>query len=524
MRDTDPYDWEWDSNGTTWLDPWGQVETDESITIQLSTAVALSDGSTLLCGVTQLGVWTATVPTITDLLTDDDTATNPVELIHLTASGLVTSTLYARVFLGPTADPVPWLVVSNRDGGGTLTLDASIEDPTNMDAGPDTQGIWLWRTGDDGATWDLVSEVWYHDNGGTDYNTGFLQNWKVSGTLTDALDTGTALVIAGGYRYTDATDAYWGAFYSTDDGATWTRGTQRFTSLRGFQGSTHLSWYDGNLRWQSRAPNILGQVGRYMKSTDDGSTWTDIDTWSQNADNDGRHFHIGFEITGGDYRGMDAQGWGWGNTSTADWDWENLETGQTDTVDSSPAGTGSLLHLCRLDWVGTRCETLWHEKYVLGGTPPNFGSAFDPPALHIPYKRWLETGEVAMLQENWLTVERWSRDFLSRDSYRSCGGVNGTTAAPTAGVFHTPDPLAQSERGRYENWLAVERWVASVLPAYLCHHCTSVTAYWTGACELHIPAPVPHSVDDEHANWLELERWVVRLKNCGCTGSFPPPS
>lgn len=89
------------------------------------------------------------------------------------------------------------------------------------------------------------------------------------------------------------------------------------------------------------------------------------------------------------------------------------------------------------------------------------------------------------------------------------------TAPDTKCVFHCPDPWAPSAFGREQNWLAVERWAATILPACFCHHCDSVIT-WDEDCILHIPHPKTDDPAEEEQNWLELERWVARMRACSC--------
>jgi hypothetical protein len=360
-------------------------------------------------------------------------------------------------------------------------------------------------------------------------------------------------IVAAGLRDLSASSGYWTLVYSDNEGATWyvpefgTGGVGEVDyfkkSLRGFQVGRQIMFSQNGIRWCLTAPSILGQVGEYMRLPDgEWDNYSTVDSWANNADGDGSHATFGIDRpSDGFFVGVDTLTEDIGNTdgTFTEWTWENLNY-----YDSLPAtgvapGGINIDNGLTMNWLenqsrkgdgcfpefpAERVEVIAYGPFVLGGEPPpqDPWPPPVPPPLHIPYKRWLvDPTAIWMQEQNWLTVERWAREFLSPDGCRPCSGMTGTPP-PSKCLFHVPDPRAVSTRGREDNWSEMESWVSRILPGCLCHDCDgTVTPYWPAGANLHVPYHRVLSVDQEEQNWLALERWVDQLKLTACEGTAP---
>lgn len=119
--------------------------------------------------------------------------------------------------------------------------------------------------------------------------------------------------------------------------------------------------------------------------------------------------------------------------------------------------------------------------------------------LHVPHKDWNSFFNREE-RENYLSIERWSRDYLRR--YAT---LNSTRSTP----LNIPHK-AYADQLELENYEVIENWVYQRVPASLGQTIHGMSRY-----DLHIPHKSWSDDKLELENYLAIERWAARfIREC----------
>jgi hypothetical protein len=434
--------------------------------------------------------------------------------------------VWTAICRGP--DGAIWLHHACFGGDNTGDWTAVVSYDASMDAPPSpyTTRSMLWRSVDEGATWQYVTHF-PQSIGLTSRNIGGNGSSMIGGievVPSGFPHAGRWLTTAASAHNYFGAPVWSGAIYASDNaGATWTRVLPVVTSgSNGNYVSAGSYGFASNgciyLRSHGNI-GIVGQLNRWHQSCDGGDTWTltqpSYSTPSVPNENvgNGPMLTVDSPRTLGSFVRTAAA------TSlpfrlrindmvaepTPHWDEAGvLVPPDTYTMlynSGATGGDGGFLQKLSDRWAG-----YWSGGRVLGFAlrPPS--TCPTPPKLHIPHPNWYRYPPPRAHRyqiENWRALQTWA-DKLMR--------LGGTTKK-----LHVHVPVGQpvDEQGHaraakqvtdanYRNYRRLEQWADS-----LCH-----------THPLHIPhkrlpeariGPA-HSLTVEQQNWQAIQRWADQLR------------
>ena len=245
--------------------------------IRGGSAVVRSDGTVLVCWSESLNtantqtLWLGVAPSVFDFLTVTDSVVPITSLIASThVLGVrASSGVWGSICHGPDGDI--WLVANNSSSAANLVWDGSIQQPTVGHP----WGSHSWKSSDEGATWDYVSEMpWSLSNLETLQNESGLGEDCIPGDILE-MPSGRWVVMNGVWSnfFIANNVPAGGIFVSDNQGASWSL-QYTYGSFNGGSLQRQFSRFNGEIKGGQMSGGGPGFPTGFLESNNNGTSFS----------------------------------------------------------------------------------------------------------------------------------------------------------------------------------------------------------------------------------------------------------